>query len=64
MYNRLLATDLEFLGDRDADLWIPLFAICSLSAHDRLAELKKCAVALKAEPRRGTIQMIRCRSRC
>jgi len=46
MYNRLLDTDLEFLGDRDADLWIPLFAICSVSAPDRLAELKKCAVTL------------------
>jgi hypothetical protein len=45
-YERLLGVDLEFLGDRDADLWIPLFAICSISAPDRLAELKECASAL------------------
>jgi len=45
-YRRLLETDLEFLTDRDADLWIPLFAICSVSAPDRVAELKRCAVTL------------------
>lgn len=47
-YSRLLDADLEFLGDRDADLWIPLFAICSASAPDRVAELKRCAVTLSA----------------
>jgi hypothetical protein len=45
-YERLLDADLEFLGDRDAGLWIPLFAICSVCAHDELAQLKKCAEAL------------------
>jgi hypothetical protein len=47
-YRRLLDTDLEFLSDRDADLWIPLFAACSVSAPDQVAELKRCAVALSA----------------
>jgi hypothetical protein len=45
-YNRLLDTDLKFLGDRDADLWIPLFAVCTVAAPGRVAELKQCAVAL------------------
>ena len=47
-YRHLLDTDLEFLGDRDADLWIPLFAVCSVSAPDRMTELKRCAVTLSA----------------
>ncbi len=47
-YRHLLDTDLEFLGDRDADLWIPLFATCSVSAPDRVTELRGCAVKLSA----------------
>lgn len=45
-YVKLNECDLRFLGDRDADLWIPLFALCSIVAPDRMAELKKSAVAL------------------
>lgn len=45
-YMRLIAADLGFLGDRDADLWIPLFAVCSVAAPKRVAELKQSAVAL------------------
>jgi Protein of unknown function (DUF3631) len=45
-YGRLLGIDLEFLSDRDADLWIPLFAVCAVSAPDRVEELKGCAVTL------------------
>jgi hypothetical protein len=45
-YKRLMGEDLEFLTDRDADLWIPLFAICTVSVPDRLAELKGCAISL------------------
>ena len=45
-YERLLDTDLEFLGDRDADLWIPLFAICSIAAPNQIAKLKECAITL------------------
>jgi hypothetical protein len=43
-----LDTDLEFLSDRDADLWIPLFAISSISAPDKLAQLRRCAETLSA----------------
>jgi hypothetical protein len=48
-YRRLLDTDLEFLSDRNAEMWFPLFAICSVSAPDRVAELKRCAVTLCAD---------------
>ena len=47
-YRRLMANDLAFLEDRDADLWIPLFATCSLADPDRLGELKQCALWLCA----------------
>jgi hypothetical protein len=36
-------TALEFLGDRDADSWAPLFAILSVADPERLAELRVCA---------------------
>ena len=38
--------DLKFLSDRDADLWMPLFAVCTVAAPERLDELQRCAVAL------------------
>jgi hypothetical protein len=38
--------DLMWLGDRDADLWLPLFAVCSVAAPDRLPDLKKNALTL------------------
>jgi hypothetical protein len=38
--------DLRFLTDRDADLWMPLFAVCAVVAPDRLGSLKECAQAL------------------
>jgi hypothetical protein len=38
--------DLEFLSDRDAELWTPLFAICAVAAPERVAELKQCAEVL------------------
>ncbi|HKD06121.1 MAG TPA: DUF3631 domain-containing protein [Bryobacteraceae bacterium] len=47
-YERTLEFDLDFLSDRDADLWTPLFAICSIMDADRLPELKRCAVTLSA----------------
>ena len=37
---------LHFLGDRDADLWLPLFAICSVTAPDQMPGLQKCAEQL------------------
>jgi hypothetical protein len=38
--------DLKFLSDRDADLWMPLFAVCTVAAPERLGELRQCAVIL------------------
>ncbi len=38
--------DLGFLADRDADLWMPLFAVCAVAAPERVAELKRCAQTL------------------
>jgi hypothetical protein len=38
--------DLGFLTDRDADLWMPLFAVCAVAVPERIAELKECAQAL------------------
>lgn len=38
--------DLVFLTDRDADLWMPLFAVCAVAAPERLGDLKQCAQVL------------------
>lgn len=38
--------DLEFLTDRDAEIWSPLFAICAVAEPDRVSELRSVAVAL------------------
>jgi Protein of unknown function (DUF3631) len=38
--------DLIFLTDRDADLWMPLFAVCAVAAPERIDELAQCAKAL------------------
>ena len=38
--------DLGFLSDRDADLWMPLFAVCAIAAPNRVTELKSCALVL------------------
>lgn len=38
--------DLGFLADRDADLWMPLFAACAVVAPERLGELKLCSQKL------------------
>jgi hypothetical protein len=45
-YSRLLDADLKSLGDRDADLWLPIFAVCTVAAPERVTELERCAVAL------------------
>lgn len=39
-------TDLGFLTDRDADLWMPLFAMCAVAAPERVGELRQCAQTL------------------
>lgn len=38
--------DFDFLGDRDTELWTPLFAICGVAMPERVPELKRCALAL------------------
>ena len=38
--------DLGFLTDRDADLWMPLFAVCAVAAPERVGELRQCAQVL------------------
>jgi len=47
-YENVLKADLKFLNDRDADLWTPLFAVCTVVCPNRLPELEKCATALSA----------------
>ena len=39
------AQDLEFLEDREAELWAPLFSVCAAAAPERLDHLK--AIALR-----------------
>jgi hypothetical protein len=41
--------ELDFLHDRDADIWEPLFAIASVAAPGRIAELKRIALQLSGE---------------
>ena len=38
--------DLKFLSDRDADIWMPVFAVCTVAAPERLGELRRCAETL------------------
>jgi hypothetical protein len=45
-YQDVLDTEMAFLGDRDADLWTPLFAVCAVISPARLAELKRNAITL------------------
>jgi hypothetical protein len=48
--------DLKFLSDRDADLWMPLFAVCTVAAPERLSELQRCAVALSGAKTAGDVE--------
>jgi 5S rRNA maturation endonuclease (ribonuclease M5) len=41
--------DLDFLEDREADIWEPIFAIASIAVPRRLAELKRIALSLSSE---------------
>jgi 5S rRNA maturation endonuclease (ribonuclease M5) len=41
--------DLDFLEDREADIWEPIFAIASIAVPKRLAELKRIALSLSSE---------------
>jgi Protein of unknown function (DUF3631) len=47
--------DLEFVEDREAELWLPLFAVCRTAAPDRRKELTGIAIRIshgkrEAEP--------------
>jgi hypothetical protein len=48
--------DLKFLSDRDADLWMPLFAVCTVGAPELLGELRRCAVALSGAKAAGDVE--------
>jgi hypothetical protein len=41
-----LMPDLGFLKDRNAEVWMPLFAVCSVVAPERVRELERCAEML------------------
>ena len=41
--------NLDFLRDREADIWEPLFAIASVAVPERLEELKQIALRLSGE---------------
>jgi hypothetical protein len=47
-YQQVLDADLDYLSDRDSELWTPLFAICSVIHPERLSELKRSALILSA----------------
>ena len=38
--------DLPFLGDREAELWLPLFSVCQIAAPQRVTELQVIATRL------------------
>jgi len=48
--------DLKFLSDRDADLWMPLFAVCTVAAPEQLGELQRCAVVLSRAKAAGDLE--------
>jgi hypothetical protein len=41
--------NLDFLKDREADIWEPLFAIASVAVPERLEELKRIALRMSGE---------------
>lgn len=44
---------LEFLEDREEELWLPLFAVCAALAPDRLPELKRVALDMAGQKNAG-----------
>jgi hypothetical protein len=38
--------DLEFLQDREAELWLPLFSVCHVAAPHRVEELRLIALRI------------------
>jgi len=43
------APDLDFLGDRDAEAWMPLFSVLAVAASSRLKELRRSAEILSGQ---------------
>ena len=48
--------DLDFMSDRDAELWMPLFALCSVAAPERLLQLKRDAIALSTAKQAADVE--------
>jgi Protein of unknown function (DUF3631) len=52
-YKRLMSADLHFLSDRDADLWMPLFALCSIAASERMPAMQAASRELSGSKAAG-----------
>ena len=50
-----LNQNLDFLKDREADIWEPLFAIASIAVPERLEELKQIAIHLSSEKAKSDV---------
>jgi hypothetical protein len=47
---------LDFIEDRDAEAWEPLFAVLSVADRSRIDELKACALALTGHKAAGDVE--------
>lgn len=47
-YQSVLDSDLDFLSDRDSEIWSALFTLCKVLDSERLHELKQSALTLSA----------------
>jgi hypothetical protein len=50
-----LSQNLDFLKDREADIWEPLFAIASVAVPERLDELKQIVTRLSSEKAKSDV---------
>jgi hypothetical protein len=48
--------DLEFLEDREDEIWSPLFVVCGLIAPERMKELQNCARALTKKKATNSVE--------
>lgn len=58
-----LASDLKFIEDREAELWLPLFAVCAVADPKRLTELESIAkdfagAKLRDEPADAGVKLL------
>lgn len=49
---------LQFLTDRDEEIWLPLFAVCQVVCPDRMKELSKNAVDIATEKTQEAAQYV------